>query len=176
MCVCVCVCAHVWNVCAFVSVMVTYAMNDPTPRNIPCTCYLAKIKFWCLQHQKVGWRQHHCTWVDVRVCSVLPWLHGHGLGFFTRGQILNHQHQTTCTQCTTSHSADPVLQHPSIMPQSSCSLCLSLGGKAILAWLGPKVPLTNQTVQGLNRTEVNKAVWYQTVLHWTYCNLRCLVM
>ena len=40
-------CVYVCNVCVFVSVVVMCVMNEPTPRNIPCTCYLAKIKFLC---------------------------------------------------------------------------------------------------------------------------------
>ena len=31
--------------CFFVSVVVMCAVNEPTPRNIPYTCYLAEIKF-----------------------------------------------------------------------------------------------------------------------------------
>ena len=38
-----------YNVCVFVSlvVMCVNVMNEPTPRNSPCTCYLVNIKL-CL--------------------------------------------------------------------------------------------------------------------------------
>ena len=43
--VCVCVC-----VCVSVSLVVMCVMNETTPRNIPGTCYLVKIKLSCLTH------------------------------------------------------------------------------------------------------------------------------
>ena len=51
------------------------------------------------------------TWVDVGVGRVLSGLDCHGLRFLTRGQVLDHQHQTTCTRCTTGHSPHPTLRH-----------------------------------------------------------------
>ena len=59
LCVSVCVCVSVSvsvsvSLCVsgmcvfFVSVVVMNVMNEPTLRNSPCTCYLAKIKFLCL--------------------------------------------------------------------------------------------------------------------------------
>ena len=39
----------------FVSVVVMCCMNEATPTNIPCTCYLAKIIFLCLM-SVLSWR------------------------------------------------------------------------------------------------------------------------
>ena len=53
-CVCACVCARVCvcvcNACAFLSVVVMCVMNEPTQRNLPCTCYLANVKAYLLCH------------------------------------------------------------------------------------------------------------------------------
>ena len=46
MCVHKCVCAC--SACVFVSVVVMCVTNEPTPKNMPCVCYLAKITFLCL--------------------------------------------------------------------------------------------------------------------------------
>ena len=46
-CFLICVCVCVWNVFAFVSVVVMCVMNEPTQRNASYTCYLGKI-FLCL--------------------------------------------------------------------------------------------------------------------------------
>ena len=69
----------------------------------------------------------HITWVDVGVGRVLSGLDCHGLCFLTRGQVLDHQHQTTCTCCTMSltpsHSMPPRRSPHAIVPiawQHSC--------------------------------------------------------
>ena len=76
-----CVCVYV---CAFVRVVVMCVMNEPTPRNIPCTCYLVKIKFlisyviWCAENEGFN--------TDVHVTVSYLWCAGNE-GFTTHVHI-----------------------------------------------------------------------------------------